>query len=161
VQELQVKVTMVVMVRVVAAVVLLAVAVLVLLVVVVLQVAPMNVVVMAAQEYHLHFQEHPQHMVVVVVESRRIMVLMVVGEMVELMVVRLVHLAVVVMLHLEILALVSTLTQTLVVAVEVVVTVVEIMQDKVVRVLLLSNGNMNSWQNLKHESNSKNTAYAV
>ena len=100
-------------------------------------------------------------MVVAVVESRRITVSVLVGDWVELMVVLLVHLAVVVMLHLEILVLVFLLITTLVVAVEVVVMVVETMQDKVVRVLLLLNGNMNSWLNLKHESNSKNTAYAV
>ena len=100
-------------------------------------------------------------MVAAVVESRRITVSVLVGDWVELMVVLLVHLAVVVMLHLEILVLVFLLITTLVVAVEVVVMVVETMQDKVVRVLLLLNGNMNSWLNLKHESNSKNTAYAV
>jgi hypothetical protein len=157
-QELQVKVIEVVMVLVQVAVVLAVVVVQVLKVVEEFQIVVKNVVVTVAQEYHPLFQELPQRMVVVVVEFHKIEVSEKVGGMVELTVVRLVHLAVVATQHLAILVLVFLVVTTLVVAVVVVVMVVETMLVKVVRVLLLLNGNMNTWPNLKHESSLKNTA---
>jgi hypothetical protein len=97
-------------------------------------------------------------MLAVVVEFHKIEVSGKVGEQVVLMEDLLVHLAVVAMQHLAILVLVFLVATTLVVVVEQVVMVVETMLVKVVRVLLLLNGNMNTWPNLKHESSLKNIA---